>query len=107
MKSIRSSVDRKPLKDAAAIRQTACRLGCRQVTAALSSSTGRLAERVGRHSSTGGVSASDDNSVTVGDVISTPPGACWLAATNPDTRTTDSSPSPSIRARTSGSVATT
>jgi len=32
VKSIRSSVDRKPLKDAAAIRQTACRLGCRQVT---------------------------------------------------------------------------
>ena len=76
-----------PCRLAAASSHLARCIGCRQVTAAWSSSVGRAAFRVGRHSSTGGVSASSDSAVTVGSVTSTPPGACGLAVAVPTTST--------------------
>ena len=85
MKPLASRVSRNPLRLAAASSHLARWSGCRQVTAAWSSMTGRLAFSVGRHSSTGGVSASSDSAVTVGSVTSTPPGACGLAVAVPTT----------------------
>ena len=76
-----------PCRLAAASSHLARWSGCRQVTAAWSSSVGRLALRVGRHSSTGGVSASSDSARIVGSVTSTPPGACGLAVAVPTTST--------------------
>ncbi len=101
-----SSVLRNPCSAAAATSQPARTAGCRRATGALSSTTGRPAPTVGRHSSIGGVSAGSVSGSIVGSTSSAPPGACGLAATVPVTWTTVSSPSSSSWAWVSGVLTT-
>ena len=87
MKPSASTVDRNPCRLAAASSHTARRRGCRQVVAASSSRVGSPVSSVGRQSSTDGVSAGSPRAVIVGEVTSTPPGACSFAVAVPTTST--------------------